>query len=62
MEFKKGDHVRFSPRPDTPERNDRGTVVDVAHGRKGEAHYEVRRDADPSGPSFFFAEGEIEKT
>ncbi|MFE6690952.1 hypothetical protein ACFVFQ_31335 [Streptomyces sp. NPDC057743] len=53
--------MRFSPHPDVSEKTERGTVVEVATGRKGESHYEVRRDADPSGPDFFFGENDIEK-
>ncbi|MFE6691816.1 hypothetical protein ACFVFQ_35770 [Streptomyces sp. NPDC057743] len=61
MQFKKGDHVGFSTHPDEAERTERGTVVEVTQGRKGESHYEVRRDADPSGPDYFFGENDVEK-
>ncbi|MGK4585283.1 hypothetical protein [Kitasatospora sp. HPMI-4] len=61
MPFNKGDHVRFSPRPDEEKRTEEGTIVDVAQDRKGRTHYEVQRDSDPSGPDLFLGEDDIEK-
>lgn len=61
MPFNKGDRVRFSPRPNATNRTEQGAVVDVTQDRHGRTHYEVRRDADPSGPEFFFGEDDIEK-